>query len=100
MKILYGTGNSAKLSAMKSRLESLNQKYNIELIGLKDLELDLGKVSGKHHQTAGQVPAAHRRAGQRGRLSADKSAGPMHGGRHSAADGGLAGPGGLPGAGR
>ncbi len=44
MKILYGTGNSAKLSAMKSRLESLNQKYNIELIGLKDLELEIPKV--------------------------------------------------------
>ncbi len=33
MKILYGTGNPAKLSAMKSRLEQLG----IELIGLNDL---------------------------------------------------------------
>lgn len=33
MKLLYGTGNPAKLDAMKSRLESLN----IELIGLNDL---------------------------------------------------------------
>ncbi len=34
MKLLYGTGNPAKLSAMKNRLEILD----IELIGLKDLE--------------------------------------------------------------
>lgn len=34
MKLLYGTGNPAKLSAMKQRLENLD----IELIGLKDLE--------------------------------------------------------------
>ena len=33
MKLLYGTGNPAKLSAMKRRLEQLN----IELIGLKEL---------------------------------------------------------------
>ncbi len=33
MKLLYGTGNPAKLSAMKSRLEQLD----IELIGLNDL---------------------------------------------------------------
>ena len=33
MKLLYGTGNPAKLSAMKQRLENLD----IELIGLKDL---------------------------------------------------------------
>lgn len=33
MKILYGTGNPAKLAAMKSRLENLG----IELIGLNDL---------------------------------------------------------------
>lgn len=33
MKLLYGTGNPAKLSAMKSRLESLD----IELISLNDL---------------------------------------------------------------
>ena len=32
MKLLYGTGNPAKLDAMKSRLENLN----IELIGLND----------------------------------------------------------------
>lgn len=34
MKILYGTGNPAKLSAMKRRLENLE----IELIGLKDMQ--------------------------------------------------------------
>ena len=34
MKLLYGTGNAAKLAAMKRRLETLN----IELIGLKDLK--------------------------------------------------------------
>ena len=34
MKLLYGTGNAAKLAAMKRRLEILN----IELIGLKDLK--------------------------------------------------------------
>ena len=39
MKILYGTSNLAKLSAMKRRLESLG----IELIGLNDIKLQ-GKV--------------------------------------------------------
>ncbi len=34
MKILYGTGNPAKLSAMQRRLETLG----IELIGLKDIK--------------------------------------------------------------
>lgn len=36
MKLLYGTGNLAKLSAMKNRLE----KLNIELIGLNDLKAE------------------------------------------------------------
>lgn len=36
MKLLYGTGNPAKLSSMKSRLEALN----IELIGLNDLKTE------------------------------------------------------------
>lgn len=36
MKLLYGTGNQAKLSAMKSRLEQLD----IELIGLNDLKVE------------------------------------------------------------
>lgn len=44
MRILYGTGNSAKLSSMRSRLESLNQKYGIELIGLKDLDTKIPQV--------------------------------------------------------
>lgn len=34
MKLLYGTGNPAKLSAMRNRLE----KLDIELIGLQDLK--------------------------------------------------------------
>lgn len=36
MKLLYGTGNPAKLSAMKHRLE----KLDIELIGLNDLKAE------------------------------------------------------------
>jgi len=36
MKLLYGTGNQAKLSAMRSRLE----KTGIELIGLNDLKAE------------------------------------------------------------
>lgn len=44
MKLLYGTGNPAKLSAMKSRLENLNEKYTIELIGLKDLNMEIPQV--------------------------------------------------------
>ena len=36
MKILYGTGNLAKLSAMKRRLE----KLDIELIGLNDIKAE------------------------------------------------------------
>ncbi len=36
MKLLYGTGNPAKLSAMNSRLEQLD----IELIGLNDLKVE------------------------------------------------------------
>ena len=36
MKLLYGTGNLAKLSAMRNRLEQLD----IELIGLNDLRVD------------------------------------------------------------
>lgn len=44
MKLLYGTGNPAKLSAMKSRLEKLNGKYAIELIGLKDLDMEIPQV--------------------------------------------------------
>ncbi len=44
MKFLYGTSNSAKLSAMKKRLESLSCKYGIELIGLKDLNIKIPPV--------------------------------------------------------
>ncbi len=40
MKFLYGTGNQAKLSAMKRRLSSLD----IEIIGLKDLETEIPEV--------------------------------------------------------
>ena len=42
MKVLYGTGNLAKLSAMKNRLEQLD----IELIGLNDLRAE-GKIVPK-----------------------------------------------------
>lgn len=40
MKILYGTGNPAKLSAMRRRLDGLD----IEIIGLKELQADIPKV--------------------------------------------------------
>lgn len=42
MKLLYGTGNLAKLSAMRNRLEQLD----IELIGLNDLRVE-GKIVPK-----------------------------------------------------
>lgn len=48
MKILYGTGNPAKLSAMKNRLEMLNQNLDkcdqIDIIGLKDLDTEIPQV--------------------------------------------------------
>jgi len=45
MKILYGTRNPAKLSAMKKRLEILNQKFDkIEIISLKDLNTEIPQV--------------------------------------------------------
>ncbi len=44
MKILYGTGNPAKLSSMRSRLEGLVRKYSIELISLKDLDTTIPQV--------------------------------------------------------
>lgn len=40
MKILYGTGNPAKLDAMRSRLENID----IQLIGLNDLKEDGYKI--------------------------------------------------------
>lgn len=40
MTILYGTGNPAKLGAMKKRLETLH----MEIIGLKDLNRDIPDV--------------------------------------------------------
>lgn len=40
MKILYGTGNPAKLDAMRKRLEPLA----IELIGLKDLSREIPDI--------------------------------------------------------
>ena len=43
MKLLYGTGNQAKLAAMRSRLRQIG----IELVGLNDLKadgLDIPKV--------------------------------------------------------
>ncbi len=41
MKILYGTGNQAKLSAMKRRLE---EPGKIEILGLKDLDMKIPHV--------------------------------------------------------
>ncbi|MDE7324066.1 MAG: hypothetical protein K2N73_15405 [Lachnospiraceae bacterium] len=41
MKILYGTGNPAKLSAMQRRLSNLD----IEVIGLKDLGMSIPEVT-------------------------------------------------------
>lgn len=55
MKLLYGTGNPAKLSAMQSRLE----KLDIELIGLNDLRAE-GKVIPKIVE-AGNTPLENAR---------------------------------------
>lgn len=41
MKILYGTGNPAKLDAMRRRLSSLK----IELIGLNDIDMEMPEIS-------------------------------------------------------
>ena len=42
MKLLYGTGNQAKLAAMRSRLRQIG----IELVGLNDLKADeIGRAS-------------------------------------------------------
>lgn len=40
MKLLYGTGNPAKLSAMQRRLEGLD----IELMGLKDIKMQIPEI--------------------------------------------------------
>lgn len=40
MKILYGTGNPAKLDAMRRRLE----EFDLEIIGLKDLGMPIPEV--------------------------------------------------------
>ena len=40
MKILYGTTNNGKLQAMKNALKD----FDIELIGLNDLEGELPKI--------------------------------------------------------
>ncbi len=40
MKILYGTGNPAKLSSMRSRLEGLG----MDIIGLKDIDKELPDI--------------------------------------------------------
>lgn len=40
MKLLFGTGNPAKLESMRSKLSGLD----IEVIGLKDVELDAGFI--------------------------------------------------------
>ena len=40
MKILYGTGNPAKLDSMRRRLE----EFDLEIIGLKELDLPIPEV--------------------------------------------------------
>ena len=40
MKILFGTGNQAKLDVMRRRLEELN----IEIIGLKDIDMEIPEI--------------------------------------------------------
>ncbi|GLB31941.1 hypothetical protein LAD12857_38640 [Lacrimispora amygdalina] len=41
MKLIYGTGNPAKLSAMQKRLSG----FNLEIVGLKDLVIVIPKVT-------------------------------------------------------
>jgi len=55
MKILYGTGNQAKLSVMKNRLE----KTGIELVGLNELKAD-GKTIPEVHEN-GNTPLENAR---------------------------------------
>lgn len=67
MKLLFGTGNPAKLSAMRNRLRTLDRKYDIELIGLKDLKMEIPSVTenGKtplenaHQKAAAYYEAFH-----------------------------------------
>ena len=40
MKILYGTGNPAKLEAMRKRLKCLN----IQIIGLKEINMEIPTI--------------------------------------------------------
>ena len=40
LKLLYGTGNSAKLDAMRHRLEGLN----LEILGLRDIDKRIPEV--------------------------------------------------------
>ncbi|KAK8840191.1 hypothetical protein M9Y10_031135 [Tritrichomonas musculus] len=44
MKILYGTSNPSKLTAMKKYLENLDSKYEFEIIGLNDLNSEIPKI--------------------------------------------------------
>ena len=44
MKLLFGTGNPAKLAVVKKRLERLDIGFNIEVIGLKDLNREVPDV--------------------------------------------------------
>lgn len=55
MKMLYGTGNPAKLAAMRRRLESLG----IELIGLQDIK-DMGRTI-PHVEENGTTPLENAR---------------------------------------
>lgn len=61
MKLLYGTGNPAKLAAMRNRLA----KLNIELIGLQDLDGKISSVLEDGHtplENARQKATAYYRA--------------------------------------
>jgi len=40
MRLIYGTGNPAKLSAMQKRLSG----FDLEIVGLKDLEIEIPEV--------------------------------------------------------
>nr|WP_288827154.1 non-canonical purine NTP pyrophosphatase [uncultured Clostridium sp.] len=40
MRLIYGTGNPAKLSAMQIRLSG----FDLEIIGLKDLNIEIPEV--------------------------------------------------------
>lgn len=40
MRLIYGTGNPAKLTAMQKRLSG----FDLEIVGLKDLDIEIPEV--------------------------------------------------------